>query len=104
MALKLFHDQISTEECAGRGDRTWDPCMPSGHASDRTTTLGFLPHVMSCVTLLGTLLEYLIISKPWMDRIHMWSDVRYGSKDFLNTIPIPTYGLKVKVTDLDVYS
>ena len=28
------------------------------------TAPGFLPRVMSCVTLLGTLLEHLIISKP----------------------------------------
>ena len=45
----------------------------------------------------------------WIDRIHIWSDDRYGSRDFLSTIPIPpptpTYdGLKVKVTDLEVYS
>ena len=39
-----------------------------------------------------------------MDRIHIWSDDRYGSKDFLITIPTPTYGPKVKVTDLEVYS
>ena len=39
-----------------------------------------------------------------MGRIHIWSDARYGSKDFLSIIPTPTHGLKVKVTDLEVYS
>ena len=39
-----------------------------------------------------------------MDRIHIWSDEWYGSTDFLSTIPTPTHGLKVKVTDLEVYS
>ena len=39
-----------------------------------------------------------------MDRIHIWSDDRYGSKDFPSTIPTPTHGLKVKVTDLEGYS
>ena len=34
----------------------------------------------------------------------IWSDDRYGFKDFLSTIPTPTHGLKVKVTDLEVYS
>ena len=35
-----------------------------------------------------------------MDRIHIWSDDRYGSNVFLSTIP--THGLKV-VMDLEVY-
>ena len=39
-----------------------------------------------------------------MDRIHIWSDDRYGSKDFLSTIPTPTHGLKVKIKDFEVYS
>ena len=37
-----------------------------------------------------------------MDRIHIWSNDRYGSKDFLSTIPTPDHGMKV--TDLEVYS
>ena len=32
-----------------------------------------------------------------MDRIHIWSDDRYGSNVFLSTIPTPTHGQKVKV-------
>ena len=43
-----------------------------------------------------------LFPNPWMDRIHIWSDDRYGSKVFLSAIPTHTHGLKVKVTDLEV--
>ena len=45
-----------------------------------------------------------LFPNPLMNRIHIWSDVMYWSKVFLSTIPTPTHGLKVKVTDLEVYS
>ena len=35
-----------------------------------------------------------------MDFIHLWRDDRALSKILRSTIPIPVYGLKVKVTDL----
>ena len=78
-------------------------CMPSGHASDRATAPGFLSRVTSCLTLLGTLLEHLIISKP-LDGSDSYMVGRNGSRDFVITTPTPTHGLKVKVTDLEVYS
>ena len=78
-------------------------CMPNGHSSDRATAPGFLSREMSCVTLLGTLLEHLIISKP-LDGSDSYMVGRYGSRDFVSTTPTPTHGLKVKVTELEVYS
>ena len=67
------------------------------------TIMRAVPPSTCNVVLLGPLLEHLIISKP-LDRIHIWSDDRYGSKGFLSTIPTPTHGMKIKVTDLKVYS
>ena len=53
---------------------------------------------------LGHLIRAPHSPNPWMDRIHLWSDDRYGFKVFLSTIPTPNHGLKVKVTDSEVYS
>ena len=58
----------------------------------------------STCNVMRTAFGHLIRANPWMDRIHIWSDDRCGSKVFLSTIPYPTHGLNVKVTDLEVYS
>ena len=38
-----------------------------------------------------------------MDLVHVWYDNRYWSKILHSTIPTPTYDLKVKVTDLELF-
>ena len=38
-----------------------------------------------------------------MDFIHLWHDDRALSKILGSTIPIPVHGLKVKVTDFELF-
>ena len=38
-----------------------------------------------------------------MELLYIWHDYRYWSKILFGTIPIPAYGLEVKVTDLEIY-
>ena len=59
--------------------------------------------VLSSVTHLSASFEHLIISQSFDGSIQIWSDDRYRPKVFLSTIPTPIHGLKVKVTDLEVY-
>ena len=42
---------------------------------------------------------------PCMDLLYIWCDNtgRYWSKILLGTTPTPTYDLKVKVKDLEIY-
>ena len=37
-----------------------------------------------------------------MDLVYIWYDYRCWSKTLLSTIPTPTHGLEVKVTDLEI--
>ena len=41
MAVEIFHDQISSKECAGPGIEPVNAWLPGGHASDRASGPGY---------------------------------------------------------------